>query len=420
MSAVKYFALISLIIACYYFTFYIYWGLITPLQPGDSFDYHIPISKSILDGSFLNPDFEQVKQYFPGSSEAINSIFIALNIPLTLSNIFAILILTIYCYKLGTTFRLNRYFALLFALTIFTSNAVIRWMNAVSVDIWIAVYFIALIILLEKPKKTLLYFLKLGFFTGMLIGSKYNAIYYILILFAVYIQNLYLSVNWKRFIIFLIPVTIFGLFWYIRNYIATQNPFYPISMLGFPGIQNFGGYLSADNAFWQMILIYPFDIFNAAFGEFKLWIFSIFIVASEFIKQIIKNKDIHYDQNIRIFAIGIVTFILFLTYPTEKHTWIMVSSFRYSFPAFITLILGVFIIASKYKKEKIVCIISLGSMLNVISMAYFPKLLLIYLPISIIIFYVFENKIKLQSIYIKKFAKYKNRSLTVIKRRKRF
>lgn len=420
MSEIKHFALISLIIACYYFTFYIYWGLITPLQPGDSFDYHIPISKSILDGSFLNPEYEQVKQYFPGSSEAINSIFIALNIPLTLSNIFAIFILTICCYKLGTTFRLNRYYALLFALTIFTSNAIIRWMNAVSIDIWIAVYFIAIIILLEKPKKSFSYFLKLGFFTGMIIGSKYNAFYYILILFMVYVKNLYYCVNWRRFIIFLIPVTIFGLFWYIRNYIAAQNPFYPISMFGFPGISNFGGYLNTENAFWRMSLIYPSDIFNAAFGEFKLWIFSIFIVIAELIRKYFINKEYRYDQNIRIYIIGTLAFILFLTYPTEKHTWIMVSSFRYSFPAFITLILGVFIIAAKYKKERIVCLISLGSMLNVISMAYFPKLLLIYLPLALLIFYAFENKIKLIPVFKKRVYEYRNRKLSITKIRKRF
>src|SRR6266403_623487 len=124
---------ICLIIASYYFVYYLFLGFVNPIPaPGDSWDYHIPISKAILDGSFLHPNTHLLsKQYFPGSSEAINSIFLLFHIPLTVSNLFAILVLAICCYKLALTFHLKRDYALLFALTFVTLNAVVRWMNAV-------------------------------------------------------------------------------------------------------------------------------------------------------------------------------------------------------------------------------------------------------------------------------------------------
>src|SRR5260221_6375400 len=108
---------------------------------------------SILNGSFLtlhNPKLPQ--WYYPGSSEAINSLFILLHIPLVLSNYIAILVLFVCLWWLGKTFHLNKYYALLFALVFCTLNGIVRWLNAVSADIWVSVFFSLTIILLENPK----------------------------------------------------------------------------------------------------------------------------------------------------------------------------------------------------------------------------------------------------------------------------
>src|SRR5207249_448018 len=114
--------------------------------------------------------------------------------------LFAILILAICCYKLARTFHLKRDYSLLFALTIVTVNAIVRWMNAVSIDIWIAIYFILLIILLEKPEKKLSYFAKMGFLAGMLVGSKYNSFVFLVVLFIFYIKNILAIINFPRII----------------------------------------------------------------------------------------------------------------------------------------------------------------------------------------------------------------------------
>ncbi len=389
----KTFANIALIIALYYIVYYIYIGILNPIPAlGDSWDYHIPISKTILDGSFFYPhDFKLHAWYFPGSSEAINSFLILLGIPLTLSNILPTIILFFLCRKLALTFRMKPYYALLFALTFITLNAVIRWQNAVSIDMWVGVFFTLAIILLENPMRSLLYFAQLGFALGMLIGSKYTAWYFVATLMIFYLRKIWPLMNVARFTAFLVPFSIFGLFWYIRNFIFTHNPFYSLSIMGFKGVVVYK--YSILNGLVQ----HPLGMFNAAFGEYKIWIFTIFLAFFVLINNFIIKKKYNLDSINKLFLIGLINFSFFLTFPTSEQAWIMVSSFRYSYPVFIPLILGTFILAAKYKKEELVGYIAIACMINILSMAYYPKLVLIYLPLALLIF-LFNSRKKLLKI----------------------
>lgn len=393
MQNIRTIANIALIIALYYIVYYIYIGIINPIPAlGDSWDYHIPISQTILDGRFLFPhDFKMPAWYFPGSSEAINSLFILLRVPLTLTNIFATIILFFSCWKLALTFRLKHYYALLFALTFITLNAVLRWQNAISIDIWVGVFFTWGIILLESPKKSLIYFAKLGFVLGMLIGSKYSVWYFIITLALFYIRKLFSVLSLSRFIAFFIPFTFFGLFWYIRNFIYTQNPFYPLTAFGFKGVYLYRYTL------WQGVLQYPLNMFNAAFGEYKIWIFCIFIAVIVLIYNFVIKKRHTLNTINKLFFIGLLNFSFFLTFPTSEQTWIMVSSFRYSYPVFIPLMLGTFLLAAKYKREELIGYIAVANMINTITIAYYPKLVLIYLPVALLIF-LFNSRKKMLKI----------------------
>lgn len=393
MKNVRVLTNIGILITLYYLVYYLYVGLLNPIPaPGDSYDYHIPIAKTILDGRFFHPsDFRLPQWYYPGSSEAFNSFFIFLNIPLTLSNILTTIILFLCCWKLALTFRLQRYYALLFALTVITLNAIIRWQNAVSIDIWIGVFFVLSVILLKNPKKSMIYFVKLGFVLGMLIGSKYTTWFFILTLMIFYIKKLLPLINLWRFIIFLIPFSTFGLFWYIRNYIFTHNPFYPLPILGFKGELYF------EYAIWNAIWQHPLNIFNAGFGEYKIWIFTILIGSITVVYKFFIKKDYYLDSINKLFIMGLINFLFFITFPTSEQTWIMVSSFRYSLPVFIPLILGTFLLAAKYKKEEFIGYLAIANMINILSMAYYPKLVLIYFPLFLLVLYLLnKNHVKTQ------------------------
>jgi hypothetical protein len=106
------------------------------------------------------------------------------------------------------------------------------------------------------------------------------------------------------------------------------------------------------------------------------------------------QKEFTLPSMNKLFFIGLLNFIFYFNFPTSSQVWIMVSSFRYSLPAFIPLILGVFLLAAKYKKEELIGYVVLANMINVLTMAYYPKLVLIYLPLSLLIFYVLNRNDK--------------------------
>lgn len=384
---------ISIIIALYYFTYYAYLGIIHPTPaPGDSWDYHIPISQSILNGNFLQLSHVSVPQrYYPGSAEAINSLLILLHIPLTLSNIIAMLVLLFFLFKLARVFDVSKYYALFFAITFITLNAVVRWQNAISIDIWVAVFFSSVIILLENPEKSISYFIKLGFVSGMLIGSKYTTFYFLIIFLLFYGKSLLEYINIKRLLAFTVPFSIFGLFWYIRNYFLKGNPFYPIPFLGFKGKLLFS------DTIWNQTIHHPLPLVNAAFSEYHLWILSVIVAIVFIFKQLVK-KDMNLSTISKLFLIGLINFAIYFTFPTDAQPWIMVSSFRYSYPTFIPLMLGVFLLAARYKKEEWLGYFALANMLIILPMTYYPKLILFYLPFSLVIIYFIDKKFSLKNV----------------------
>lgn len=389
---------IALIIFLYYLTYYIFIGLKNPIPAaGDSLDYHIPISLSILNGDFslssnfqtfhylnFSQTFHKMPQwYYPGASEAINSVFILLGIPLTLSNIFAVGILAFTLYKLGRAFNLEKNYSLLFSLGFVSLNAVIRWLNAVSVDFWVAIWFSWAIILLENPKKTAQYFAKLGFALGMLIGSKFIALYLFLSLFIIYFKKIFRVLNFERLLSFAIPFSL-GIFWYVRNLALTNNPFYPVAILGFKG-----PFYESERIMTQ-IINHPTEMLNAFYSEYHLWAFSA-LIAVFFIAYEIYKRKFQLNAINKLFILGLVGLVFFLDFPSSAQPWIMVSSMRYSLPSFICLILGIFLLAKKWGKEEFLGYFAIGNMINILSMVYYPKLLLISLPISGIIIYLMDK-----------------------------
>ncbi|MBI3985136.1 MAG: hypothetical protein HY344_04365 [Candidatus Levybacteria bacterium] len=374
MKYLQIFANICLVLALYYLIYYVYLGIVSPIpQAGDSFDYHIPIAKSILDGSFLSGlGFTKYQHFYPGTSEIINSLFILLNIPLTLSNIIPSVLLGISCFILGRVYRLDKYSAIIFASSIFTLNAILRWMNAVSVDAWIGVYFVLALILLKNPNKTVLYFLKLGVVFGLLIGTKYSAVLLSLVLLVFYFKDLIKVLNLRNLISFLIPFSALGLFWYFRNFLIMGNPFYPVPILGFPGKDVFNG-----TTMLKATINYPIDMFNAAFSEYKLWFLTVIAAPILLYKKRVEGEIG------KLLLLGIVSFIIFLFFPTDNHTWVMVSSFRYSYFVFVPLILGVFLYFNSLRKMKWLSYFAIANMLGVSVITYQPKLILIVIPLAL-------------------------------------
>jgi len=392
------FAWIGITIFFYYIFYSIFVGVINPIPTkGDSWDYHIPISKMILSGEIISPQHPIITQwYYPGSSEAINSFFLLLHIPLTLSNILAVIVLFLICWKLGGVFKLNYYESIFFATTIVTLNGIVRWYNSVSIDVWLVNFFLLGIILLERPKSSLKYFFILGITLGMIIGTKYTGFYYMAILTIFYGKRILSLISVQKLLVFLVPFIIFGVSWYFRNYFFFHNPFYPLYFFGLPYTINF------DMQVWNIFPHYPKDTLDAFFGEYKIWLLSIPLVIVQLLRGFIhtKKKTLKFFTDHKIEVIILLLFIIFTLSPTDTKRWIMVSSIRYSYASFILAILSVFLYSKKSKKIQWLFLISITSMIMVTSFNYYPKLVLLYGAGALFCCYIFENyKKSLQKLF---------------------
>jgi len=203
-------------------------------REGDSIVYHIPAAKNIVNGNFItqkNVSKTAVSLWYPEASEAILGLFILFKIPLNLFNVLAIFIFFVVLYKLGRLLLKDKNISIIYACSIVNSYGVLRLSHTQNIDIWLAIYFLLLILFLEKPKNKNSYFLLLGIFSGFLIGTKYTGPLYFLILSVFYFKNFIKYIDFHRVILFLIPFSFLGLFWYIRNLILTEvrfihKPFY--------------------------------------------------------------------------------------------------------------------------------------------------------------------------------------------------
>jgi hypothetical protein len=360
---------------------------------GDSYDYHIPISKAILDGSILTlkhvpsltPPY--IFHYYPGASEAFDSLLILLHIPLTISNIIPVILLFFAIWKLCSTYKLNYYTGLLVASSFCSLNVIARWYNAVSIDVWMALFFVLTLILLEKPERTWKYFVALGITTGMIIGTKYSGVPILIGIGIVYGWRVLKHLSFPRLLAYLVPFTITGVSWYIRNYILMGNPFYPVGMFGFKGPHH--QFDSVGTAFVH----YPVTMANAYIGEYKAWAIAPFVALLIVGYWLWKRPELPPLLQIArtVLLHALIQCAFFLTYFTTTDYSMMVSSYRYSFSPFCILMIGIFLVAQQYKKEEWIAYFAIANILDVTTLPYLPKLAFIYIPVAFVAFYVINK-----------------------------
>jgi 4-amino-4-deoxy-L-arabinose transferase-like glycosyltransferase len=377
------YALLAFFFSLFVLVSYVYHGFISPPHPGDSVDYHMPIAQDYLKGTvFTIPKNVNPFINFPGASESILSLFILLHIPVALFCVLGWVILFLLLRKMGMHFNLGSELSLIYATAFTSSLSVLREMDTQSIDMWMAVWFVLLVLLLENPKKTFKYFLLLGFVFGMLLGSKYTGIVYTLILLAVYGLRLIKLLNWSRILAFIVPFLLVGVSWYVRNLIARGDPLYPISFLFFPGdthIQNLNDYI-----LWKEVINgHAGIIFVALVSEYLIWGLSFIPFLFFFIKNL-KKKFID-DKTTRVFwlcfLLFITSFFIYSFLPTDYH--FVVSNMRYMYSVIIILMLAVFIMAKKFKYIQEIALLALFNSIATVSyIIYHPKLIIIYLVIA--------------------------------------
>lgn len=284
--------------------------------------------------------------------------------------------------------------AIIYSLSIIVSYGVFRLVLSQNVDIFVAMYFLILIMLFENPKNTNNYFFTIGLFSGFLIGSKYAGPLFFAVLLLIYAKPLFKIISLKRLFIFLIPFSIFGLFWYSRNLVLTGSPFYPQTILFFKGLTNWTSYLNVP--IWGAIVKTPRLMLNAFVSEFTLWP-GLFLAIPFFLVYLkIRQKKYGLMPKLkRILLICILSLLIYIFLPYDKLYLGMVLSIRYIYSVFTLLALSVFLIAQYFKVEKILSITLFFTSLIIFSQPYHPKIVYIYSPIIFLVLYLFIYRKKL-------------------------
>ena len=367
-------------------------------REGDSLNYHIPIAESFLEFKFYNPDLIQGVPfliYQPGVNEGILASFLLFGIPINTFNVIGALVLFLACVFIARKFDLDNNMSILFAGSITTLHIILRWINTQIIDVWMLIWFLLTLGLLNKIENNPKYFLILGISTGLLAGSKYTGPVFLIILFIFYFDKLLNSFSLKNLISFLIPFIMLGGFWYIRNFYYTGNPYWPESFLFFRGDDSFG---ILNSRVWETTFLrgaigirYFID---ALISEFTLWAIAIFTPFLLLFKDVRSNSALR-----RLIIIGVIGLVFFAFLPSDRFYNIVVSVFRYALPVFVTLILALFVAAQSFKKEVLLAVYAMTNFLFLSQIQYRPKLVIIMLPVIFIIFFPNETKKFFRSIF---------------------
>jgi hypothetical protein len=387
-------AKISLVIFAFLLLYYFIPGVTTKVWEGDSIGYHVPISQMILNGTIFNPAkavfppiVDKYVIYSPGATEIILSIFGLLHIPLNLFDLVGIVFLFFVMRAFAKSYDFSDNLSIIFATSIASLHTIMRWILSQTIDMWLVSFFVLSIILLRNPRKSYRYFLSLGAALGMFFGTKYSAPIFTIFLLAVFGKNVLKTLNLKRLVVFLVPFFVFGLSWYIRNYILTGDPYYPKTIPFFNGVL---GWNMMEYPVWTVIFKWSGGFLvwiNAFISEYTVWSLAILAVpVLYFILHKYLNKTLR-QEIAKLILVAYPCFFIYLSFPSGPYPNLVTSGFRYTYTAMIPLILSLFIFAKRFAKEEILGLIAITNMLIFPELSYHPKILVALIPEALVIFY---------------------------------
>jgi len=282
----------------------------TPLQLGevDSLTYHVPLAESFANGEFNNLlHIPQGLGYYPGVGEVLLSFFIKLGVPLGFFNILSVALLFLVLRKLGRSYKLSKEYSNVFAASVCLLPSILRLVPTQKIDIWLAVSFVYIIVLIKNRQKTLFYYLKFGIAIGVLIGIKYSGILIATGLCVVFAKSIWSKLNIKRFICLVSPALIIGGYWYLRNYSLFNNPFFPLGFFAFAPHPEFSSivWTSFTNAILARNGLFVFV--QAYVSEFLLWSITPLIILYSYLYS--KKEKISNNTK----ELGFISFFLILS-----------------------------------------------------------------------------------------------------------
>lgn len=243
-----------LILAILLLAWVIFLGILFPATDFDGNSYHLTFIGNVMqNGNFFDsPSSLKWLIGYPKGGEFIQlwSVIISRTDILTDLTQIPFLILGIYAlYEMSSTLGAEKKHARFSSLLFLFIPIVINQLKTTYVDVMLCSLFFAAISMLIKKKLTILDLLLVGIIFSLIISVKSTGLLFVIVLIPLLFWNLNNHRNTKTLDIFnnfikpLLIITIptlFGAYWYIKNYISYNSPIYPFGfkLLGysiFPG-----------------------------------------------------------------------------------------------------------------------------------------------------------------------------------------
>jgi len=243
----------------------VYSGWLLPVSEIDSIFYHMPaiayyfqehkiyeIAANIHAGQWMNG--------YPKYIELLGLwqlLWLKSDIYVDLIQFIFALIGILTVYSIGCKLGLKKVYALIAGLIFFFTPVVLAQTRSCYIDLSVAVLAlgIANFLLVPLKDKTILGLIFGGITAGLLLGSKSNGMFYVLLLATIILLLFILNnknLGWPKIIkklllhglLYLAIAFLVGGFWYVKNYAVYRNPIWPIrvNILNhqiFPGLVTF-------------------------------------------------------------------------------------------------------------------------------------------------------------------------------------
>jgi len=364
--------LLALAVFIAFFGYKLWLNLINPPTCADSLQYHLTFPATWLQNGNLNsplvifgvwPDSAglSILSYYPIDSELF---FFWLMFPLKNAFLadageapfYLIGILAVYSILRKFNFRKDTaFFAGL--LWVLIPNLLKQLRTGSQVDVICAVLFLtALNYLIAMGRK---FDLKnsclFGITLGLLFGTKLLNLYWslaLLPLLAYYLYINYPKIGLRRMLIYLglisAMILLFGGFSYIRTFLITGNPFYPVRVTLF-GKELFPGFIDKDAFSNQVVVWSEFNLANMFFSEGLGAQFILFILPATFILIFLifffRRK---YNFNPEVILLSLMPPVMFLLYYfVIRAYWV-----RYIFPYLGIGLIAAFLFLDKFRWGK--------------------------------------------------------------------
>lgn len=331
---------------------------ITPIYETDSIAYHLPIVEQLIKTSsvwqIFHSGFVGPNTFFSANHEAIQAFFQILTgsaffrfIP----NLIGIFIFHSSLKEFSKTFypksNLSNFSFFVIIFAIISIPFLFEQIVNPQVDLFILTLFGAATcqILITIKEKSLKNFAKFFLASGILVGTKYNAIPELILLIPLIIIAFY---HFRKKLKFALPLSLLtilaGSGWYIRNAILTGNPLFPFSLnlgpVSLEGYAPFNAELANTSLLFNLdkgpLTLINYILTHHGFGYnigyFALLIFPLAIAALIFIYQ--KNKKTA-QKNFLFYSLIYLFLAETFYYISSPYTYTLWNqTIRYSAPVF--------------------------------------------------------------------------------------